>query len=207
MPRATESNGHLAIIPKCYFDTPCGRICLRILPDITDSKSANYIPENIPGRSSPIVTYAFSDPRQLSTEIHFMITQTSDIIENLRDLRIIQSLVYPTGPFGGAPFTPPPTVRFVCGELMDGGSLGVPGPNNCCVGLCLILRSYSVRYPTEVAWEKFTYLPYRFSISCNWEVVYACKDLPKNQCIIGDIYSPHSGINPNLPSPSYSKIA
>jgi hypothetical protein len=196
MARGTESNGHLAVIPKCYFDTPCGRICLRILPDINDSKGANYIPENIPGRSSPIVTYAFSDARTISTELHFMITQSSDIIDNLRDLRIIQSLVYPTGPFGGAPFTPPPTVKFVCGQLMDGDH-----------GLCLILRSYNVRYPTEVAWEKFTYLPYRFSISCNWEVVYACKDLPKNQCIIGDICSPHSGIDPNLPIIEYVKIA
>lgn len=197
MARGTESDGRLAILPECYFDTPCGRICFRILPDINDSKSANYIPENIPGRSTPIVTYAFSDPRNISTELHFMITKTDDILDNLKNLRIIQSLVYPRGAQGGAPFAPPPTVRFVCGQLMDGAS-----------GLCLILRSYNVRYPTEVAWEKFTYLPYRFSVSCNWEVVYACKNLPKNTCITSsDRDMPYSSLDPNLPEPSYSKIS
>lgn len=182
MARATDQFGRLAILQRCYIDTPCGRICLRILPEITDSKSANYIPENIPGRSSPVITYAFSDARQISTELHFMTTTSEDIQTNLKYLKILQSLVYPRDLSGAAPFVPPPTVRFVCGELMDGTN-----------GVCLILRSYSVRYPTEVSWDEETYLPYKFSVSCNWEVVYACKNLPVNKCINLESTAPFIG--------------
>lgn len=175
MARATETSGRLAILSKCKIITPCGTICLRILPDISDSKGANYASENAIGRSNPMVTYAFSEARMITSELHFMTTTTEDIDDNWRSLKIIQSLVYPGTATvnGGAPFTPPPVVKFICGSLLD-------GPN----GLCLILKSYSVRYPVNVAWDEATYLPYQFSITCTWEVVYACKNLPSNKCIL-----------------------
>lgn len=174
MPRGTENSGRLAVLDKCKIITPCGTICLRILPDISDSKAAHYAPENAIGRSNPLITYAYSEPRMINTELHFMTTMTADINDNWRAIRIIQSLVYPGAAVldGGAPFTPPPVVKFICGDLLD-------GPN----GLCLILKSYNIRYPTNVAWDQQTYLPYQFSISCNWEVVYACKNLPSNNCV------------------------
>lgn len=173
MPRGTETSGRLAVLSKCKIITPCGTICLRILPDISDSKGANYAQENSIGRSNPLITFAYSEPRNITTELHFMTTTTGDINDNWRSLRIIQSLVYPGTATvdGGAPFTPPPVVRFICGQLMDGDN-----------GLCLILKNYSIRYPTNVAWDEITYLPYQFSISCNWEVVYACKNLPSSNC-------------------------
>jgi len=177
MPRGTENNGRLAILKNCKIITSCGTICLRILPDISDSKGAHYTAENAIGRSSPMLNYGYSDARIITTELHFMTTTTDDITENFRALRIIQSLVYPGAALasGAAPFTPPPVVKFICGHLLD-------GPN----GLCLILKSYNTRYPTNVAWDEQTYLPYQFSISCNWEVVYACKNLPSNTCVVGD---------------------
>lgn len=179
MPRGTNQDGSLAFIAgvdpskACRIITPCGIICLKILPEISDSKAANYTNEPAPGRTTPILTYASSEPRMINTELHFMITTTDDINYNWWALRIIQSLVYPQPPSlnNTAPYLPPPVVRFVCGDLMD-------GPN----GLCLVLRSYNVRYPTEVAWEPNTFLPYKFSISCSWEVVYACAKLPSNVC-------------------------
>lgn len=174
MPRGTENSGRLAVLPNCKIITPCGTICLRILPDISDSKAAHYAPENAIGRSSPLITYAYSEPRMINTELHFMTTVTDDINDNWRAIRIIQSLVYPGTAVadGAAPFTPPPVVKFICGGLLDGSN-----------GLCLILKSYNIRYPTNVAWDEQTYLPYQFSISCNWEVVYACKNLPSNNCL------------------------
>jgi hypothetical protein len=180
MPRGTENSGRLAVLKNCKIITPCGTICLRILPDISDSKSAHYAPENAIGRSNPLITYAYSEPRMITTELHFMTTTTEDINDNWRAIRIIQSLVYPGTATvgGGAPFTPPPVVKFICGGLLD-GSIGTVGTN----GLCLILKSYNIRYPTNVAWDEQTYLPYQFSISCNWEVVYACKNLPSNNCV------------------------
>ena len=173
MPRGTNSAGDLAFLDNCQLVTPCGTICFKILPDITDAKGAHYASENAPGRTSPLLNYAYSEPRNINTELHFMITTSEDINYNWQALRIIQSLVYPQPPTSNltAPFIPPPVVKFVCGDLMD-------GPN----GLCLILMNYSVRYPTEVAWDSLTYLPYKFSISCSWQVVYACADLPDNTC-------------------------
>jgi hypothetical protein len=50
-------------------------------------------------------------------------------------------------------------------------------------GLCLVLKNYSVKYDPGVAWDVTTFLPYKFSISCSWEVVYACNKLPSNKCI------------------------
>lgn len=182
MPRGTKNDGSLAPLQyvgigagKCEIQTPCGCITLKILPDITDSKSATYVNDPAPGRSSPMLTYAYSDPRTISTELHFMITKFQDIEDNIRAIRIIQNLVYPGPASGLAPFTPPPVVRFICGVLMDGEQ-----------GLCLILKSYNIRYPTDVAWDIVSFLPYRFSISCNWEVVYPCNKLPVNKCIDKD---------------------
>jgi hypothetical protein len=182
MPRATNQDGSLAYLNysqsngggDCKIFTPCGNICLKILPDITDSKTAQYVNEPIPGRATPLVSYAYSDPRTVSTDLHFMVTKFGDISENMRNLRIIQSLVYPGASASTAPFTPPPVAKFVCGSLMDGTG-----------GLCLILKSYSVRYDPGVAWDPVTYLPYRFTISCSWEVVYSCINLPSNRCIAG----------------------
>lgn len=196
MPRATNSNGSLAPLQytnagggKCEIQTPCGCITLKILPEITDSKGALYTPDNAPGRSSPMTTYAYSEARTINTELFFMITQFSDIAENLKSLRILQNLVYPGGQSGIAPFTPPPVVRFQCGSLMD-------GPN----GLCLVLKNYSVRYPTDVAWDGVTFLPYKFSVSCSWEVVYSCNNLPTNKCVAlgSNVFYPGdlAGVNP-----------
>jgi hypothetical protein len=186
MPRATNQDGSLAYLNytasgggECKIVTPCGTICLKILPDITDSKTAQYVNEPIPGRSTPLISYAYSDPRTISTELHFMITKFSDIQENMRNLRIIQNLVYPGASAAAAPFTPPPVVKFVCGSLMDGGPASAGG------GVCLVLKSYSVRYDPGVAWDPTTFLPYRFTISCSWEVVYSCINLPSNRCVAG----------------------
>lgn len=182
MPRGTKNDGSLAPLQyesqgggKCELQTPCGCITLKILPDITDSKGAQYVNDPAPGRSSPMLTYAYSEPRNITTEFHFMITKFEDIMENLKAIRIIQNLVYPGPPSGIVPFTPPPVVRFICGVLMDGID-----------GLCLVLKNYSIRYPTEVAWDVTTFIPYKFSISCSWEVVYPCNKLPVNKCIDKD---------------------
>ncbi len=204
MPRGTLNSGALAPLQytelgggKCEIQTPCGCITLKILPDITDSKSATYVSDPAPGRSSPMLTYAYSDARMINTELHFMITVFEDIEENLKNIRIIQNLVLPGGPSGIAPFTPPPVVRFICGSLMDGPE-----------GLCLILKNYSIRYPTEVAWDYVTFIPYRFSISCSWEVVYPCEKLPVNKCTKedkDDLIDPNELNDLSLGSDAYNK--
>lgn len=182
MPRGTKNDGSLAPLQyaaagggKCEIQTPCGCITLKILPDITDSKGAQYVNDPAPGRSTPMMTYAYSEPRNINTELHFMITKFDDIEDNLKAIRIIQNLVLPGPQSGIVPFTPPPVVKMTCGVLFDGTD-----------GLCLVLKNYSIRYPTEVAWDAVTFIPYRFSISCSWEVVYPCNKLPTNKCVMSD---------------------
>ena len=114
-----------------------------------------------------------------------MVTTCEDIEDNLKYLWLLESLVYPGDPNGSAPYTPPPVSKFMCGRLL--------GDN----GVCVVLKNYSVRFPTDVAWDADTYLPYRFSVSCQWEVVYSCKDLPTN-CMIrhGGSYKGTSSVCP-----------
>lgn len=202
MPRATNIDGSLAYLNysgigggDCQIITPCGTICLKILPDLTDSKAAQYVNEPIPGRSTPLISYAYSDARTISSDLHFMVTKFNDIQENMRNLRILQSLTYPGGYAKQAPFTPPPVVKFKCGSLLDGSD-----------GLCVVLKSYSFRADPTVAWDPVTFLPYRFTVSCSWEVVYACKDLPQNRCIASDpsaVFFP--GDQPSQQSQFYQK--
>lgn len=198
MPRGTKSSGALAPLQfsgqgggKCEIQTACGCITLKILPDITDSKSATYVNDPAPGRSTPMTTYAYSDPRTISTELHFMTTVQEDIQDNIKAIRIIQNLLLPGPSTGIAPFTPPPVARFICGVLMDGTD-----------GLCVVLKNYSIRYPTDVAWDIATFLPYKFSISCQWEVVYACSKLPTNKCVAGDISFPGDDSTSGIPKPN-----
>jgi hypothetical protein len=185
--RATNSDGTLRTLERCKIITPNGTVDLKILPDISDSKSASWASEPIFGRSSPMVTFSYSDARTIQTDLHFMITKCTDIKDNLKYLRILQSLVYPGKSTGDVPFTPPPVSKIICGHLL--ASQGDEG-KGCTDGVCVIMRNYNVRYPTDVAWDENdpngvspSYLPYRFTLSCSWEVVYACKDLPTNNMI------------------------
>lgn len=171
MSKATAPDGSLQVLAKCRIITPDDTIYLKILPEITDSKSANYVNETIAGRSSPVTTYSHSEPRMISSDLHFMVTKCQDITDNLRYLRLIESLVYPGDPANKAPYTPPPICKFYCGRLLGDA------------GVCVVLKNYSVRYQSDVPWDVETYLPYRFTVTCQWEVVYACANLPTYQTI------------------------
>lgn len=147
------------------------------LPDISDTKSAIYNNEGIIGRSFPLYTYSHSGDRQISMQLHFFAVDSvvgndglTDVQRNLKHLRAIQSATYPrTGNAGGAPYRPPPVCRLRCGSLLANSD-----------DLCAVLQSYSVKFPTEVAWETRTgtLLPYRFDVDTSWLTVYTSEDLP-----------------------------
>lgn len=183
MPKATTQTGALDILKNCYISTFWGQIQLRILPEISDSKKATYTADSIMGRSSPVVTYSHSDARTISMELTFMVTEKADIQRNIRYLRLLEALVYPGEPTE-APYSPPQIAQIVCGNLLGDTDDGLPGELGSPGGVCCVLESYSVKFPTEVAWDETTYLPYKFSVSTQWQVVYACKDLPCNSRII-----------------------
>jgi hypothetical protein len=126
--------------------------------------------------------------------------EEQDIQDNIRALRLIESAVYPMDD-PRFPYRPPPVCRIECGQLLGGAE---PGTGNR-MPVCVILKSYSVQFPTDVPWDNgakvqapaslaaaasnrgyvggATFLPYKFDLTCNWEVVYPSEDLPGQERI------------------------
>jgi len=176
MPAATIIGGSLVPIRDCYVTIPNGgdefKLVFKVLPDISDSKTASYNDETVIGRASPLKTYSQSDNRTISMTIHMVVSSAEDVDYNLRAMRAIQSAVYPRKGQNGAPFVPPPVCRMKCGRLLAEGE-----------ELCVILKSYSVKFPTEIAWDESSYTPYKFDIDTQWDVVYTSADLPGQERI------------------------
>lgn len=172
--------GSLRVIPDCYILIPNykgengdGKINLRSLPGISDSKQAVYNNEAIIGRSFPFYTYSHSADRQIHMQVHFYVTDRKDVGRNLEDLRAIQSAVYPRPGEGGAPFMPPPICQIRCGQLLAKND-----------PLCVVLQSYSVKFPEEVIWDETTFCPFKFDVDTSWLTVYTSADLPYQDRII-----------------------
>jgi len=173
MPKATQPGGPLISLKDCYVTVPsCGKIEFYVLPEISDTKNAEYSDESAIGRASPMKTYQYSGKRGISLQIHLIVTAPGDVQKNLNILRCLESAVYPREGTGGAPFIPPPICRLKCGKLLADNEL------------CVILMQYSVKFPTEVAWDESTFTPYKFDIDTTWEVVYKSSDLPGQDRII-----------------------
>ena len=168
MPKATISNGDLVNLADCYIFVPnFGPILIHALPDISDSKSAAYNDEPIIGRAFPLKTYSHSENRSISMQLHLHARKKSDLFNNLRVLRAVQSCVYPRDDnTGNSPFIPPVVCRIKCGKLLADNEL------------CVVLKNYSVKFPTDVPWDEGTYTPWKFDIDTTWEVVYKSSELP-----------------------------
>lgn len=173
--KATTPIGDLQKLNNAYLVIPGlkNAIVFNNLPEIGDSKSANYNTEGIIGRASPIHTYSHSDTRQISLQLHFYVLKDDDVTTNLQYVRAIQSCVYPRQGKNGAPFGPPPICRLRFGNLLADNQ-----------DLCVVLQQYSVRYPTEVAFDESTYCPYKIDMDTTWWVVYTSSDLPFQTRII-----------------------
>ena len=196
MTKSTSSGGSLIPIEDCYINISGYEIPMYILPDISDGKSAEYSDTPVIGRSTPIKTFSNSGIRTISWTAYFMITQEnmndnaimdsfsparsirSQTAEtNLFYLRLVQSAVYPRSGGSAAPYAPPPVCSIRCGKLLrENGDT------------CVILRSYSVKYPTDVAWDERTKIPYKFSVDMQWEVVYSSENLPGQEKIMRGEY-------------------
>lgn len=193
--KATEQGGLLRNLAKAQIQIPIERsgltfpfggivglgfltktITLRILPEISDTKSADYPDENTVGRSFPIKNYAHSGNRQIGMKAHFVTLTNRDKTENLMNLRLLQSAVYPEEGFS-APYIPPPICRIRCGKLLTAANDG---------WLCVVLRQYSTNFPVDVVWDDETYLPYRFDVDLSWEAVFSNTNLPGQNKIYKD---------------------
>lgn len=166
--RSTVPGGNLIAIPDCYVQIMDKVIEQRILPDISDSKSAAYNDEPIIGRSFPLKTYSHSENRAISWTAHFITCKQEDIEDHLDTLRVIEAATYPQD---GQPYAPPPICKLKCGFLLGDDEL------------CAVLKSYSVKFPTDVAWDEATLMPYKFDVDMSFEVVYDSQDLPNADTI------------------------
>jgi|GEM_PF-6866659 len=173
MPKATLQGGALTVIRDCWIYIPTfGPILLYALPDISDSKSAAYNDEPIIGRSFPLKTYSHSDNRSISMQVHLYVTKPDDVATNLAYLRAIESCTYPKDGAMGTPFAPPPVCQIKCGKLLGA------------TPLCVVLKQYSVKFPTDVTWDDTDYTPWKFDIDTTWEVVYSSAALPGQERIM-----------------------
>ena len=169
MASATTKTGLLIDLDDCYVKIKTHTIKMRILPEIGDGKSAAYNDEVIMGRSFPLKTYSHSENRAISMTIPVISLEQDDISKNQPHVRALESAVYPRD--AGDPFLPPPICRIKCGKLLGDKEL------------CVILKSYSIKFPTDVVWDEDTYWPQKFDIEASWEVVYKTSDLPGQERI------------------------
>lgn len=165
--KATLPSGALRYLDDCYiWIVDLGvQINMRILPDISDSKGANYADENAIGRSFPIKNYSYSENRSISWTIHMMVCQEGDQDQIMNDLRALEACVYPTQ--DETPYAPPPICHIRCGDLLAKDK-----------ELCCVLKSYSVKFPTDCAWDEIGYVPYKLDVDLTFDVVYNSADLP-----------------------------
>jgi len=188
MTLATLSGGNLIPMDDCFIEVGDifeeGLIKMKVLPEISDQKSAEYNDEAIIGRTQPLKTYSHSANRVISWTIHLIVVEKNDIERNIKIMRVLESLTYPrSGGFAtsGAPFLPPQIIRIKCGQVLAKEPL------------CVVLKSYNVKFATDVAWftdEKGLSIPGKIDIDLNFEVVYDSADLPGQSKIIESGGSP-----------------
>jgi hypothetical protein len=169
--KATKGNGALEKVPDCYVVINNVQIDMYALPEISDSRSVAYNDEPIMGRSLPMKTFSHGENRTISMEIPFYITEEADPSQNLAWLRAIESACWPQEG-KDTPYVPPRPCSIKCGKQLGDDPV------------CCVLKSYSVRFQSDVAWDEETLLPYKFTVSCQFEAIYAADELPNEDKIL-----------------------
>ena len=175
--KATTSTGKLVDLKDCYIKANNKFIYMYILPDINDSKSATYSDMNGIGRSMPIKVFSHGESRQITWTVHFYGEDEERIVQNLNNLRLLESLTYPdVGE--STPVIPPKIAKIKCGKLLADDEI------------CVILKNYSVKFPTDVVWhsiqgDETNFIPIKFDVELQFEVVYSNSTLPGAEKIIG----------------------
>ena len=167
--KATQGGGKLVPLDCTIFVPPNTDITLKALPDIDDTKQANYEADEGIGRTQPFMTYKNSGFRQINIGLHFFVTDQEEIQEIWGYIRALQSIVYPQPGQNGAPYAPPPICSIHCGDIFKDTNGG---------DICAVCTSVGVKYDTTVAWDEDTYLPWKVDVTTAWQVVYANSELP-----------------------------
>ncbi len=179
MPFATDQRGMLKPI-DCTITIPGVDKELKpyVLPDISEGKAASYADEPVIGRSFPVKTYGHSENRTINMKWHVIMMDDDSKTEAIRQLNAFRSCVYPVEGGGGSPYAPPPICTIDCGEMTRG--------TKDSTSVCVVLKSYNVSFPTDVAYDPDSLIPYRFDIDLVWDVVFPTSELPGQDKIIGE---------------------
>lgn len=167
-------NSKLIELENCYIIVGTTKIIMNILPDIQDGKGANYSDENAIGRSNPYKTFSYSENRAIGWTCHFLVTDEGSLKKILDNLRTLESAVYPSAGSGGVPYQPPPVCKLRCGDLLGSSEI------------CAVMKSYSVKFDTQVPWDEKSYLPYKLDVDLQFDVVYNQSSLPNSEKILKD---------------------
>lgn len=184
-----SSPGQLAPIPNCWIRIPVeiGEVAagedtflIREIPEITDSKSANYTSQTIFGRSSPIRSYSNSEARKLS--VSFNVYNTSEGVRraNFFLLRRIEAAVHPS--YQPSQYQPPPVCQFQCGVALS-GMIGGPEEDAEVRPVNVIIQNYSFSFGQDTFYDD-DLLPFVIGVSLDLEVVYSQSTLPGSADVI-----------------------
>lgn len=169
--KATLPSGELVPIPDCYIAIPAlldEPIPMKIMPDISDSKSASYSNENAIGRSFPFTNFSNSENRTISWTAHFMVCVESDPEEIIGYMRAFEACTYPiTQDTSGASYNPPPICKLRCGQLLASED-----------DVCAVMKSYNVKFDPSVPMVEDSYIPYKLDIDLQFDVVHDQANLP-----------------------------
>ena len=169
--KATDSIGKLNKLQDCYIRSDAFMIYMNNLPDISDNKDASYSEENGMGRSYPFKTFNAGGSRKISWKMRMISYNNESIRENINNLRLLESCVYPRpDPANVIPYIPPRILSIKCGSLIADTEVTV------------ILTNYSVSFPSDQVWfttsEVGKYLPAKIEVDLNFELVYDSRYLP-----------------------------
>lgn len=180
--KATERFGQLKELPSCDIIIPgAEKIQLYVLPEMSDRKGLNYEDLPVVGRALPITTFSHGENRTVTMKIHLLTLNEegpNSIKDNMRILRTLQSMAYPRNGDAGRPYLPPPLAQIRVGSRLTSQSGGY---------VCAMLREVNVTYPTDVAVDPVTMLPYKFEIDLTWQIVFPSNQLPGHETIMKDL--------------------
>lgn len=169
----SDNFGKLNPIPDCYIRVQNYFVNMYSLPSITDSKQANYNSENGMGRTQPFFTFDQGSVRSINWTCTFISYDAESTARNFGYLRILEASVYPRrDPSNVVPYIPPVVMSIRCGDLLA----------NSGAELNTVLTSYNVQFPTDQVWNSeynlAKYLPAKFEVQLNFNVVYDSRFLP-----------------------------
>lgn len=173
---ATTGTGLLNFIPGISFYIPgYENFQFYALPNVEESKEAQYSDIPIQGRSNPVTTFSHSNYRRFNITFHLHSLSERMMQQNVRMIRGVASLVHPEY---NNTYQPPRLCYFKCGALIGGAKGSVR---------CLV-DSYSFPMDPDVPWLGADLIPLYVALQISARVAYSFTALPGADDVLGGNY-------------------